>query len=101
MIRGFVMVWNCGRGVRGSGSDGDVSRWRLECGLLFHGFARVRCEACGKETLVAFSCKRRVCPSCQGRRMSDTAAYLVDTRLSEAPYRHWVLTLPLVIRTGR
>jgi hypothetical protein len=70
----------------------------LECGLLCHGFARVRCEACGKETLVAFSCKRRVCPSCQGRRMSDTAAYLVDTRLPEAPYRHWVLTLPWVIR---
>ena len=70
----------------------------LDCGLLCHGFARVRCGTCGKETLVAFSCKTRVCPSCQGRRMADTAAYLVDQRLPEAPYRHWVLTVPWVLR---
>ena len=70
----------------------------LDCGLLCHGFARVRCDACGKDTLVAFSCKTRVCPSCQGRRMADTAAYLVDQRLPEAPYRHHVLTVPWVLR---
>ena len=28
----------------------------LECGILAHGFLRVRCEACGLERLVAFSC---------------------------------------------
>ena len=27
----------------------------LECGILAKGFARVRCPACGHDTLVAFS----------------------------------------------
>jgi len=36
----------------------------LDCGILHNGFARVRCEDCGHEYLLAFSCKRRhFCPS--------------------------------------
>ena len=31
----------------------------LECGILAHGFLRLRCAACAHEKLVAFSCKRR------------------------------------------
>ena len=31
----------------------------LECGILAHGFLRLRCAACTHEKLVAFSCKRR------------------------------------------
>jgi hypothetical protein len=51
----------------------------LRCGVLAHGFARARCEGCGHERLVAFSCKLRgVCPSCGGRRMSATAADVID-----------------------
>jgi ribosomal protein S27E len=46
----------------------------LKCGLLKHGFLRVRCEGCHHERLVAFSCKRRgFCPSCGARRMVDSA----------------------------
>ena len=60
----------------------------LRCGLLSHGFVRVRCDTCGDESLVAFSCKRRgVCPSCQARRMSEGAAHVVDRVLPPAPYR--------------
>jgi transposase-like zinc-binding protein len=37
----------------------------LRCGILAHGFARVRCESCAFERLVPFSCKGRgFCPSC-------------------------------------
>ena len=37
----------------------------LRCGVLAHGFCRVHCARCGKDELVAFSCKRRgFCPSC-------------------------------------
>ena len=37
----------------------------LDCGLLARGFCRVHCDACGKDDLVAFACKRRgFCPSC-------------------------------------
>src|SRR5689334_1144442 len=44
----------------------------LRCGILANGFVRVRCRACGKESLVAFSCKGRgFCPSCGSRRMHD------------------------------
>jgi hypothetical protein len=43
----------------------------LECGILAHGFLRLHCEACGRDRLVAFSCKgRALCPSCGGRRMA-------------------------------
>lgn len=64
------------------------------CGVMSGGFARLRCPACGEERLVPFSCKGRLCPSCWGRRASDTAAWLVDEVLPEAPYRQWVLTFP-------
>ena len=69
-------------------------RGYLSCGLLQYGFARVRCSACGKENLVAFSCKMRgICPSCEGRRMADVAAHLVDRVLPVASYRQWTLSV--------
>jgi ribosomal protein S27E len=71
----------------------------LKCGLLEHGFLRVRCESCHHEKLVAFSCKRRgFCPSCGARRMVDSAALLVDEVLPKKPIRQWVLTVPFPLR---
>ena len=58
----------------------------LDCGILARGFLRVHCDACGKDRLVAYSCKGRgFCASCCGRRMADTAAHLVDRVFPEAP----------------
>jgi len=38
----------------------------LTCGVLAHGFARLRCADCAFERLVPFSCKGRgFCPSCR------------------------------------
>jgi hypothetical protein len=71
----------------------------LDCGVLANGFLRVHCDACGKDRVVAFSCKGRgVCSSCCGRRMADTAAHLVDRVLPEVPVRQWVLTIPFALR---
>ena len=43
----------------------DVIYNYLDCGDLHFGFARVRCDGCGHEYLLPFSCKRRhFCPSC-------------------------------------
>jgi hypothetical protein len=71
----------------------------LRCGLLEHGFLRVKCDACQAEKLVAFSCKRRgFCPSCGARRMAETAALLVDHIFPEQPIRQWVLSLPFALR---
>ena len=71
----------------------------LRCGVLAHGFLRLRCDDCGCDRLLPFSCKRRgFCPSCGGRRMADTAAHLADRVLPEVPIRQWVLTLPYPLR---
>jgi hypothetical protein len=37
----------------------DVIYRYLECGDLHFGFARVKCQDCGHEYLLAYSCKRR------------------------------------------
>jgi len=71
----------------------------LECGILAHGFIRVHCDSCGTDRVVAFSCKGRgFCSSCGGRRMADTAAWLVDRVIPEVPVRQWVLTVPFPLR---
>ncbi|WP_194858673.1 transposase [Myxococcus sp. AB056] len=78
--------------------EGDFARY-LECGVLVHGFARVRCESCKGELLVAFSCKGRgVCPSCNAKRAQVTAVHLVERVLRHVPYRQWTLSFPHRVR---
>jgi hypothetical protein len=70
-------------------------RHYLECGILAYGFARARCPDCGHDFLVAFSCKGRgLCPSCNTRRMVETAAHLVGRVIPPLPVRQWVLSAP-------
>jgi hypothetical protein len=71
----------------------------MRCGILGYGFARVHCDACKRDDVVAFSCKGRgFCPSCGTRRMVGTAAWLVDRVLPGVPVRQWVLSLPYRVR---
>ena len=71
----------------------------LRCGILAHGFARARCAGCGYDFLIAFSCASRgVCPSCNARRMVETAAHLVDHVLPPLAVRQWVLSVPKRLR---
>jgi hypothetical protein len=71
----------------------------LECGIPSFGVARARCASCGYDFLVPFSCKTRgLCPSCNARRMVETAAHLVDHVIPWVPMRQWVLTVPKRIR---
>jgi Putative transposase/Transposase zinc-binding domain len=71
----------------------------LSCGILAHGFLRLHCGGCKQDQLLAFSCKRRgFCPSCGAKRMSETAAYLVDHVIPTVPVRQWVLSLPIALR---
>jgi hypothetical protein len=68
----------------------------LECGILVHGILRLRYGECGHDKLLAFSCKRRgFCPSRGARRMSQTAAHLMDHVIPHVPVRQWVLSLPI------
>jgi hypothetical protein len=69
----------------------------LECGILAYGFARARCPDCGHDFLVAFSCKGRgLCPSCNARRMAETAAHLVDHVFPPLPVRQLGEERPIV-----
>ena len=71
----------------------------LECGIFAHGFARARCDDGGHDYFVAYSCKGRgVCPSCNTRRMVETAAHLTDHVFSRLPVRQWVLFVPKRLR---
>ena len=69
----------------------------LECGILAHGFLRLRCGECAHEKLVAFSCTRRgFCPACGVRRMTETAAHLVEQVIP-----HGIVNLTGFWQTGR
>jgi Transposase zinc-binding domain len=71
----------------------------LRCGILAHGFLRLRCDTCHHELLVPFSCKRRgFCPSCAGRRMAQMAAHLVEQVIPWVPTRQWVVSVPIPLR---
>jgi hypothetical protein len=71
----------------------------LRCGLLQYGFLRVKCQSCTHEKITAFSCKGRgFCPSCGGKRMAETAAWLTDAVIPNVAVRQWVLSLPIPMR---
>ncbi len=84
--------------------DRDLRAY-LRCGILAHGFTRVRSEDCGHELLLAYSCGGRgACPprvgypSCNTRRMAGVAAHVTDHVLPRFPVRQWVLSVPKRLR---
>ena len=78
---------------------GDVVDKFLTCGILKHGFARVRCDSCKHEFLLAFSCKARYfCPSCHAKRLALWGIWLEETLLADVPHRQVVLTVPKRLR---
>ena len=71
----------------------------VACGILEHGFARVRCGSCKHEFLLAFSCKcRYFCPTCHAKRLALWGIWLEDTLLAAVPHRQVVLTVPKRLR---
>jgi hypothetical protein len=71
----------------------------LSCGRLQGGFARIRCDQCRKEHLLAFSCRtRNFCSSCQAKRSVLFAEKLTGEILAPVPHRHWTFSIPRVLR---
>ncbi|MBL7218168.1 MAG: transposase zinc-binding domain-containing protein [Desulfobacteraceae bacterium] len=71
----------------------------LDCGVLHNGFARVRCDNCGHEYLLAHSCKRRhFCPSCHQKRVVEFGEWLCQEVVKAVPHRHAVLCIPKILR---
>ena len=67
----------------------------LECGNLERGFARIRCDHCEHEYLLAFSCKSRwFCPTCHEKNVQTTARFILDQVVATVPHRHYVLAIP-------
>ena len=84
---------------RASGTPRSVFDKHSGRRVLAHGFARIRCDDCGTERLLPYSCRGRgACPSCNARRMAEGAAYLTDQVLPHLPLRQWVLSLPKRLR---
>lgn len=77
----------------------DVIYRYLECGDLHFGFARVRCDHCSHEYLLAYSCKRRhFCPSCHQKRVVEYGEWLLSNVLKNVPHRQWVFSIPKRLR---
>ena len=71
----------------------------LKCGIPSHGFARAYCNGCKKGFIISFSCRRRgICPSCNTKRMVQTAAHITDNLFPRVPSRQWVISFPKRIR---
>jgi hypothetical protein len=71
----------------------------LDCGVLEDGFARVRRDDCGREYLLAFSCKRRhFCPSCHQKRVVEFGEWLCGNVVKAVPHRHVVFGISKILR---
>ena len=66
----------------------------LECGSLPMAWPAPAVKIVAQDFFVAFSCKGRgVCPSCNTRRMAETAAHLADDVFPRLVVRQWVLSV--------
>jgi hypothetical protein len=67
--------------------------------IFAHGLATARCDDCGHNYFVAYSCNgRRVCCSGNKRRMVETVAHLTDHVFPRMPVREWVLSVSKRLR---
>lgn len=74
----------------------EVFRY-LACGDVRLGHAEVECSKCAQASRVPFSCKSRLCPSCNSRR-AEQAALELGELLPEVAFRQWTLSLPRSLR---
>ena len=71
----------------------------IKCGDLREGFARVRCDDCGHDLFVSFSCKVRCfCPSCHQKRILELSMHVREEVFAEVPHRQFVFTIPKRLR---
>ena len=71
----------------------------LECGDPHHGFARIYCDACGHDILLAFSCKTRYfCPGCHQKRVLLYGEWVEEHVPAPVPHRQYVFTVPRLLR---
>ena len=73
----------------------------IECGDPHYGFARVYCDACGHDYLLAYSCKTRTfCPSCHQKRVLLYGEWVEANVLAPVAHRQYVFTVPKLLRSA-
>jgi hypothetical protein len=71
----------------------------LDCGDLHRGFARLGCDGCRYQAILAYSCKCRLfCPSCQQKRVLLFAEWLDTHILEQVGHLQFVFTIPKLLR---
>jgi len=77
----------------------DVVNKYLECGDLSKGFARIVCQKCKQEYLLAFSCRGRwFCPSCHQKKVLHFGENITANIAYPVPHRQYVFCLPIMLR---
>jgi len=101
-------LWQCAR--RHAKELRDAGRLRhaveeqaierfIECGDPHYGFARIYCDACGHDYLLAYSCKTRYfCPSCHQKRVLLYSEWVEQNVLEPVAHRQYVFTVPRLLR---
>jgi hypothetical protein len=85
-------------GERRAVEEEAVERF-IECGDPHYGFARIYCDACGHDDLLAYSCKRRYfCPSCHQRRVLLYGEWVEEKVLEPVAHRQYVFSVPRLLR---
>src|SRR3989304_6840910 len=70
----------------------------LDCGIPENGMARVRCDECGHDFFVAYSCRCRVvCPSYSTKR-SILFGEKIREIVKPVPHLHITFTIPKLLR---
>jgi len=69
------------------------------CDDLSHGFARLHCDHCGHDYLIAFSCKQRYYfPSCHQKKVQQFGEFVRHKVVRKVPHRQIVVTIPKRLR---
>ena len=67
------------------------------CGDIRNGYAVHKCEDCGSEFKVGFSCGKRFCNKC-GYRRTETWVKKSQSKVLRVGHRHIIFTIPKVLR---
>jgi len=79
----------------------EVVNQYIDCGDLTRGFARVRCDTCKQEYLLAFSCRGRwSCPSWHQKKVLLFGEFIAQTIAYPVPHRQYVFSIPMRSRSA-
>jgi hypothetical protein len=101
-------LWQCAKRHAGELRESGRMRRSVEqqvierfiaCGDPREGFARIYCDTCRHEFLLAYSCKTRYfCPSCHQKRVLLYGEWVEENVLAPVAHRQYVFTLPKLLR---